>query len=162
MNTETKNIAIRKAVGNDQSAALMAVQEILKVATPTKVMSKFNRNVNDNIKLDRFLNNEVVLPKAFNPEKIEEVIQKLIEPKKYEHKGLSNVDQQKVLLTALEQGLLDVELASKTVWLQTFKLDEDQEQLAATAMTRYEKTLRSAIVKGTAAWRKVYGENQEL
>lgn len=131
---------------------------ILKTVTPDKMLKKFNRNVNDNKKLDAFLSGNFTIPKAFNPDTLGATINSLLEPKKHEHHGLTNVEQQKLILKLLEADILSVEIAAKQAWIASFSLDEEQITKASDVLAKYEKMLRGAITQGTKAWRKVYGE----
>lgn len=156
-NTRTDLEMKRKVEGAISSDLLDKAKSVLKVVTGEKVMKQFNRNVNDNVKLDRFLSAEFRLPKAFAPETLDKTIKDLVEPSKHDHHGLVNIENQKTLLTLLEKGLIEAEIAAKKAWLATFKLNEEQERKAAETMSKYEKQLRGAISKAVASWRKVYG-----
>ncbi len=160
METTTLTRVASKEAKEKQMAAILAVSEIVKVVTPEKLMKQFNRNVNDNIKLDRFLSMSIELPKAFDPSTIKDRVLGLLEPTKHEHHGLTKINHQRAILSALENDLLAVEIANKTAWLSTFKLNEEQELQASKAMEYYEKTLSNAISIGTKAWREAYGTGE--
>jgi hypothetical protein len=147
----------KSAITGIDTADMDKAIKLLKVVTPEKMMKKFNRNVNDNVKLDRFLSGEFTVPKAFDPTKLGETINKLVDPKNHEHHGLTNIDQQKLILKLLASNVLDLEILAKRTWMASFTLDDEQTAKAADVLTKYEAKLRKAIEVSVRDWSKVYG-----
>jgi hypothetical protein len=156
----TEKTTIEKVLVVDDNT-LDRVKGIMKVVTADKLMKSFNRTVNDNIKLDRFLSNEIKLPKAFDPEKLVKTIDGLVLPTKHEHHGLINVERQQDILSLFEAGLIAQEIAAKQAWLGTFSLNEEQQRKAAEVMSSYEKTLKVAVNRAVKSWRQVYGTKEK-
>jgi len=156
MSNKTK---VAKAVDNktDLAETMSKVRAFMKVVTPEKAMRVFNRTKNDNVKLDKFLSNQFTLPKAFQPEHVQSEISRLLEPKNHEHFGLIEIEKQKALLNVICEELVGLEIASKTEWLQSFNLSEEQQQASARALTAYEATLKRAV-QTVSAWKQAYGE----
>lgn len=147
-----------KVENNTNLAELMTkAKSILKVVTPEKAMRVFNRTKNDNVKLDKFLSNNFTLPKAFTPANVQIEIERLLNPKNHSHHGLIKIDEQKALLNVICDELVGLEIASKTEWLSSFNLNDEQQQASARALTAYENTLKAAV-KTVGAWKQAYGE----
>ena len=155
----TEVIAPKQATDD---ATMEKLRSLMKIVTPDKVMRAFGRTVNDNIKLDKFLRQEFSVPKAFGTkEEVAAKIQKLFYPEGIDNAnaftGLIDVKNQQLRLAVLTKDFVEVEIAAKTAWLQSFKLDEEQQELGAKALTAYGKVLHAAIVTNVKAWSEVYG-----
>lgn len=142
---------------NARAQAEVLLGNTLSVKRVTKAISK---QLRDQRELDRFMsgNFEADLPANLRPANLDKTIDGILEPARWKHHGLANVEKMQTLLSAITEELIQPEIDARAAFIATFALNPEQEKIAAAALDKYAQFLRGYVLRIMAnKLRIIYG-----
>jgi truncated hemoglobin YjbI len=132
----------------------LTVDKIAKV-TAEKTIRAFNSNVRENVRLARFFDREFKLPQSFSAD-TDKAIERFL--KVTENFEITRVEEQRKLLAALGEELIDHSVQAMENSIKGIPLSEERQAQVAERLDAYRKFLTSNILTNVKKWEQVYGK----